>query len=59
MVNKSDMPNTPEFTAMMQHIADQVEAGKEKKEVFKESDAYVYVSEEQAKVDAEKAVDFD
>ena len=53
------MPNTPEFTAMMQHIADQVEAGKEKKEVFKESDAYVYVSEEQAKVDAEKAVDFD
>lgn len=59
MVNKSDMPNTPEFTAMMQHIADQVEAGKEKKEVFKESDAYVYVSEEQAKLDAEKAVDFD
>ena len=59
MVNKSDMPNTPEFTAMMQHITDQVEAGKEKKEVFKESDAYVYVSEEQAKVDAEKAVDFD
>lgn len=59
MVNKSDMPNTPEFKAMMQHITDQVEAGKEKKKVFNESDAYVYVSEEQAKEDAKKAIDFD
>ena len=59
MVDQSDMPNTAEFTAMMQHIKDQIEAGKEKKKVYHESDAYVYVSEEQAKEDAKKAVDFD
>ena len=59
MVNKSDMPNTPEFTAMMEHIKENLEGGKKKKKVYDESDAYVYVSEAKAIEDAKKAVDFD
>ena len=34
MVNKSDMPNTPEFTAMMEHIKENLEGGKKKKKVI-------------------------
>lgn len=57
MINKSDMPNTPEFTAMMEHIADTIKLGKEKKQTYKDSDAFDYVSEEDIQEFAKKAVD--
>ena len=57
MVNKSDMPNTPEFTEMMEHIRDQIDLGKQKKKKYKESDAFDYVSEDDIQEFAKKAVD--
>ena len=59
MLDKSDMPNTPEFANMMTHIKDVVEASKLKKKTYLESDAYHYETEEEAKEKAKKAVDFD
>ena len=59
MVNKSDMPNTPEFTAMMEYINDQIKLGKDKKRTYKESDAFDYVSEDDIQEYAKKAVDLD
>ena len=57
MINKSDMPNTPEFTEMMEHIRDQIDLGKQKRKKYKESDAFDYVSEDDIQEFAKKAVD--
>ena len=59
MLDKSDMPNTPEFADMMTHIKDVVEARTLKPKTYLESDAYHYETEEEAKEKAKKAVDFD
>ena len=59
MIDASDLPNTERFAEMMQYIKDQRVAGKEKKKVYKESDAYHYETEEEAKDKAKKAIDFD
>ena len=59
MIDASDLPNTERFAEMMQYIKDQRVAGKEKKKVYKESDAYHYETEEEAKDKAKKALDFD
>ena len=59
MIDASDLPNTEKFAEMMQFIKDQRVAGKEKKKVYKESDAYHYETEEEAKEKARKAIDFD
>ena len=59
MIDASDLPNTDRFAEMVQYIKDQRVAGKEKKKVYTESDAYHYQSEEDAKEKAKKAVDFD
>ena len=59
MLDKSDMPNTPEFAKMFEFITDNIAKGKEKKKVYKESDAYHYETEEEAQDKARKAIDFD
>ena len=59
MIDASDLPNTERFSEMMQYIKDQRVAGKEKKKVYTESDAYHYETEEEAKEKARKAIDFD
>jgi hypothetical protein len=57
MLNKSDVANTPEFTAMMDYIGEQREATKLKIKQYKESDAFDYVSEDDIIEFAKKAVD--
>lgn len=57
MLNKSDVANTPEFTAMMDYIGEQREATKLKIKQYKESDAFDYVSEDDIIEFAKKAID--
>ena len=42
MLNASDIPNTPEFTEMMNHIKDLRERNKARKEQYRSSDAYFF-----------------
>lgn len=54
MVNKSDMPNTPEFTKMMKFIQDLREMNKTRKEEYKKGDAYYYVDRKMSELDRKK-----
>ena|SRR6056300_1264363 len=54
MVDKSDMPNTPEFTEMMQFIKDLRDMNRERKQTYKDSDAYDYVDKATAALDRKK-----
>ena len=42
MLDASDIPNTPEFTEMMNHIKDLRERNKARKEQYRSSDAYFF-----------------
>lgn len=51
MINKSDIPNTPEFTAMMKYIEDIREMNRARKEVYKsDPKTYALQTKEQAKL---------
>ena len=51
MLNQSEVPNTPEFTAMMEYINNERERNKARKEVYQQSDTpYTYISKEDIKL---------
>jgi hypothetical protein len=53
MLNQSSIPNTPEFTAMLEYIQDERDRNNARKEVYKDtSSPYTFVSKE----DIEKSI---
>lgn len=60
MLDKSDVPNTPEFTAMMEFIKDQRDRNIARKEVYKQDGTpYVFVSKEDLKDSVKKRLNLD
>jgi len=60
MLNKSDVPNTPEFTAMMEYIKDQRDRNNARKEVYKQDGTpYVFVSKEELQQSVKKRLNLD
>jgi len=54
MLNASDIPNTPEFTEMMDYIKDLRERNKTRKEQYKSSDAYFFADKKISELDRKK-----
>lgn len=54
MLNASDIPNTPEFTEMMDYIKDLRERNKARKEQYKSSDAYFFADKKISELDRKK-----
>ena len=54
MLDKCDYPNTPEFAEMVAYIKDLRERNKASKQVYKESDAYVYADKSISELDRKK-----